>query len=71
MRKFYELLYFVTIIIIIVSLLLNHKQNNINTPNNVMENYIIEYNKNRCNTFKKLGPPLGPYLPKYPWPPSM
>ena len=71
MKKFYGLFYLVSIIILIVALLSNHKPSNINIPSSPMEHYIIKYNENRYNTFKKLGPPLGPPLPNYPWPPSI
>ena len=70
MKNYYVILFFILILIIFISMFFSPNNNSIHNsiPNN---EYIIQYNKNRCNNFKKLGPPLGPPLPKYPWPPSM
>ena len=64
---------FILLLIIIFPLILSTRKKEMQKiqkyPNK--EIYIKKYNRNRCNNFKKLGPPLGPPLPGYPWPPSL
>ena len=69
---------FVILLIILFPLIMSNNYNNYNYNNNfnnfndnLREKYINKYNCEKYNNFNKFGPPLGPSLPPYPWPPSL
>lgn len=66
---------FVILLIILFPLIMSNNYNNNNNFNNFNDNlrekYINKYNCEKYNNFNKFGPPLGPSLPPYPWPPSL
>lgn len=66
---------FLILLIILFPLIMsnNNKFNNKfnNLSDNLREKYINKYNCQKYNNFNKFGPPLGPSLPPYPWPPSL